>query len=348
MSFNTLSVTPPPNQQPSQPLLQPISQKQQQLTAPPNLPHPFLNQLTYSQIQSLNTQLQSLFMPQNNTLTNQQINSILNKNLYGAGLGGGFNPPPSSLNNSISYQFASNSFGNQAPSSSAIKTTNYASYLSNPAELSPFNSQQSTNLLGLGNTYNNNSNNPTSSNLFNSVKSFASEQLYNMNLNESFDNVSIFDESFKLNLNTFLANAAGDRNDVSELIKNEEGEHVNDFDEEDDFEEEDEDEEYMLDEYEFLNTNHQRRQNKLSKKLLNNEMNSHHENILKFYEEEEKNIALEIKQDKQLLSVLAEEVKLTRQLSVEKLMHYNHQFQKLKNDLIDEDEHEEHEQSVSF
>ncbi len=294
-------------------------------------------------------------MPQNasyNNLTNQQINNIIDKNLYGVsgGLAGGFNPPPSSLNNSILYQFGSNSFGNQQQ---PIKSANYSSYLSNPAELSPFsgNSHQSSNLLGLGNNSNSNNNNSNmDSNVFNMGKNnnFANEHLY-MNLNESFDNVSMFDESFKLNLNTFMANAAAsDRINVNELLMKDDEERVNDFDEEDEFEEEDDDEEYMLDEYEFLNTNHQRRQNKLNKKLLNNEMNTHHANILKFYEEEEKNIALEIRQDKQLLSVLAEEVKLTRQLSVEKLMHYNHQFQKLKNDLIDEDEHEENDRSVGF
>lgn len=57
-------------------------------------------------------------------------------------------------------------------------------------------------------------------------------------------------------------------------------------------------------------------------------------NMLKFYEEEEENIALELKQDKQLLTVLAEEAKLTKQLSVEKLMNY-HQYQKFKNDLVE-------------
>ena len=56
--------------------------------------------------------------------------------------------------------------------------------------------------------------------------------------------------------------------------------------------------------------------------------------MLKFYEEEEENIALELKQDKQLLTVLAEEAKLTKQLSVEKLMNY-HQYQKFKNDLVE-------------
>ena len=54
--------------------------------------------------------------------------------------------------------------------------------------------------------------------------------------------------------------------------------------------------------------------------------------MLKAYEEEE-NLVLEIEkvQNKELLSVIAQEVKLTKQLSAEKLMHFNHQkYQKLK------------------
>jgi hypothetical protein len=53
--------------------------------------------------------------------------------------------------------------------------------------------------------------------------------------------------------------------------------------------------------------------------------------MLKAYEEEE-NLVLEIEkvQNKELLSVIAQEAKLTRQLSAEKLMHFNH-FNKYKN-----------------
>ena len=42
--------------------------------------------------------------------------------------------------------------------------------------------------------------------------------------------------------------------------------------------------------------------------------------------EEEENLVLEIEkvQNKELLSVIAQEAKLTRQLSAEKLMHFNH------------------------
>ena len=49
-------------------------------------------------------------------------------------------------------------------------------------------------------------------------------------------------------------------------------------------------------------------------------------NMLKFYEEEEENIAFELKQDKRLLSVLAKEAKLTKQLSMEKLIHFSHDY----------------------
>lgn len=57
--------------------------------------------------------------------------------------------------------------------------------------------------------------------------------------------------------------------------------------------------------------------------------------MLKFYEEEEHNIALELKQDKRLLSVLAKEAKLTKQLSMEKLMHFTQDFQEMDEDCDD-------------
>ena len=55
-------------------------------------------------------------------------------------------------------------------------------------------------------------------------------------------------------------------------------------------------------------------------------------NMLKFYAEEEENIALELRQDKRLLSVLAEEAKLTKQLSMEKLIHFTTEFQEMEED----------------
>lgn len=45
--------------------------------------------------------------------------------------------------------------------------------------------------------------------------------------------------------------------------------------------------------------------------------------MIKLYEEEEKNIEFEIKQDEKLLIVLEEEAQLTRQLSVEHFAHLN-------------------------
>ena len=80
-------------------------------------------------------------------------------------------------------------------------------------------------------------------------------------------------------------------------------------------------------------------------------VNTHHNSMIKFYEEEEKNIELEIKQDEKLLIVLAQEAKLTRQLSVEQLIHFAHlnQFDKKnkninvrnnKNSDIENDENE--------
>lgn len=62
-------------------------------------------------------------------------------------------------------------------------------------------------------------------------------------------------------------------------------------------------------------------------------LDTHHNSMIKFYEEEEKNIEFEIKQDEKLLIVLAQEAKLTRQLSVEQLIHFAHlnQFEKKKN-----------------
>jgi hypothetical protein len=54
--------------------------------------------------------------------------------------------------------------------------------------------------------------------------------------------------------------------------------------------------------------------------------------MLKFYEEEEQNIALELRQDKRLLSVLAKEAKLTKQLSMEKLMHFTQDFHEMDED----------------
>ena len=51
-------------------------------------------------------------------------------------------------------------------------------------------------------------------------------------------------------------------------------------------------------------------------------LEAHHNNIMKFYEEEEKNIELEIKQDEKLLFVLENEARLTRQLSVEQLINF--------------------------
>lgn len=54
-----------------------------------------------------------------------------------------------------------------------------------------------------------------------------------------------------------------------------------------------------------------------------NHIDRHHNTMIKLYEEEEKNIEFEIKQDEKLLIVLEEEAQLTRQLSVEHFAHLN-------------------------
>lgn len=93
--------------------------------------------------------------------------------------------------------------------------------------------------------------------------------------------------------------------------------------------------------------------NNLKKKLssyLNTNTNEKHmvsntdifnQNMLKFYEEDERNMKYEIKQDKRLLSVLEEEVKLTEQLSIEQLIHFNQEYQNIKNDFILQDMNDE-------
>lgn len=148
----------------------------------------------------------------------------------------------------------------------------YNNILSNPSELSPFN---------------NNLANPS--------------QVFNTGLlNESFENVSLYDDSFR----NYLTK------DAKQIeMDDEQGAD----DEEDDVDEEEVDE--MLG-FDFLK----------KKNLSKRNASQRHDNILKFYEEEEKTIVMEIKQDEKLLSFLNEEAKLTRQLSVDQLMHFNHQY----------------------
>ena len=346
MSFNTFSVSPsplpPPPPPPPPPSQQPLASN---LAPPPNLPHPS-SAAYYSQFQSLSNQINSLLlMPSSNATMSsghyqqQQLASFLSKNgLYG---NGGFNPPPSSLNNSISYQFPFASLASSAGSTvrPASSTATFSSYLpGNESLLSNCNNFLTTN----------------------SIVQKNNTATLDMNLNDSFENGSMFDDSFKFNLNNFLANSAGNENATADLLdelkekeEEEEDEEYHDESNEFDFGDEEDDEEEDELEYEFLKENKHVRlhHNHIHhhRRPMNKKLSHHHKNILKLYEEEEKNIALEIKQDKQLLCVLAEEVKLTRQLSVEKLMHYNHQFHtQLNNDLIDEDdpEHDDNDPSV--
>lgn len=163
-------------------------------------------------------------------------------------------------------------------------------FFSNPSELSPFN-QNSIN----------------------------QNKAYNQGLlNESFENISLYDDSFHLHNNTI--------NNIKDKFANDlDDENYDRLDEDEDVDEEEIDD---VIEYEFLK----------NKKLT--ERNANH--ILKFYEEEEKSIEMEIKQDKKLLSVLNEEAKLTRQLSVEQLMHLNHQYEIIKkNSLKNTNENDE-------
>lgn len=145
--------------------------------------------------------------------------------------------------------------------------TSYSNIISNPSELSPFN---------------NNLANPSQV------------------INESFENTSLFDDSFR---NYTVRDQK--QNDVDDEQGDDEYDGAEDADEED------------MDDvlgYEFL------KKTKLSKRNANHR----HDNILKFYEEEEKTIVMEIKQDEKLLSFLNEEAKLTKQLSVDQLMQYQY------------------------
>ncbi|CAF0765123.1 unnamed protein product, partial [Brachionus calyciflorus] len=207
-----------------------------------------------------------------------------------------FNLQPTSLNQlSIQTQYLNSLLAqNQQSWFSSINTVQQA-----------FNQVQSqlnqNQFLGYNNLLSNSSElSPFNQNLNNQKQGFN-------RLNESYENASIFEDSFNFN-NTV--------NGIKNKIANEF--HDDDYD----YVVEDVDEEDIDDviEYEYLK----------NKKLNKHTSSQHHENILKFYEEEEKTIELEIKQDKKLLSVLNEEAKLTRQLSVEQLMHFNHQYEFIK------------------
>lgn len=150
--------------------------------------------------------------------------------------------------------------------------TSYSNIISNPSELSPFNNYLAE-----------------PARVINSAV-----------LNESFENVSLYDDSFR---NYTVKDLK--QNDMDDEQGDDEYDGAEDADEED------------MDDvlgYEFM------KKTKLSKRNANHR----HDNMLKFYEEEEKTIVMEIKQDEKLLSFLNEEAKLTKQLSVDQLMHYQY------------------------
>jgi hypothetical protein len=89
-----------------------------------------------------------------------------------------------------------------------------------------------------------------------------------------------------------------------------------------------------------LNTN-------TNKKLSANNTEIFDQNMIKFYEEDQRNMKYEIKQDKKLLSVLEQEVKLAEQLSIEQLIHFNQEYQNIKNDFILQDTNDETDELTS-
>jgi hypothetical protein len=305
-----------------------------------------LSQSNQQQTTSSLASLQSLLLQNNNNL-------ILNRNIFNSNQSGGQNPPPSSLSNSFSLNKST------AGLASSIDSRNnnlpFANY---------FNQQNPSNMLLLDHisTFNN-QNNLVNNSSMKTPPGYNQNQIYN--LNESFDNPSIFDDSFKFylnhnllpnNINTHTNNKQSNDSNTTFLLNN--SDEINQLLLLNDEDDEDEDLDFV--EYAFLNS--AENNNKAIKSdreiggVNNNVVNgnnpklSRHQSILKLYEEEEKKIALEIRQDKQLLSVLEQEVKLTKQLSAEeKFIHYNQQFQKLKSGLFkNEDEEDEENEEEEY
>lgn len=133
----------------------------------------------------------------------------------------------------------------------------------NPTELSPFNTKNMTS-TNLENNY--------FTNPFNSNGNF--KNLGNL-LNESFENCSLYDDSFKLSLNNTINNLQSRTNENDDDADDENFFNFNQDINEDVIEDVDEVE------LKFL------KKNKILSKDAN-DLNSHHQNILKFYEEEEK------------------------------------------------------------
>lgn len=189
----------------------------------------------------------------------------------------GFNPPPGSLNNSIS------TFLPMSGSSIPYLNESISSLNNNLLNSQGFGS---TGLAGAG---------------------------YSMMGGEE-------EDAYKFNWNNFLVHEMALLDDDLKHIMIQDDE-LEDEEVDEEFDEYDDDDEDELDE--FLKSKDKIRQH-----------HRRHKKIMKMYEEEEMNIALEIKQDQKLLSVLAEEVKLTKQLSAEKMAHYNHHFQTLKDNYL--------------
>jgi hypothetical protein len=267
------------------------------------------------------------------------------------------NVPPSSLNDSLASHFLGKSsndlqqrFVSANLHSAGFQHAN-AFQLSNPAELSPFNMQKFTQHTTTTTVSSNASYSNVDAASMTNLKSnlSAANAVYNNQVlsgnskqGDSFND----DESFKFASNLggrFLSAANNNNNNINNINNNQTSpdailnritSNLDDL------------------EFEYLNKTVNSSSNNSNGgssssgggkpapaasssslvgglSLVHN-IDNHHHNMLKFYEEEEKNIEFEIKQDEKLLYVLAEEAKLTRQLSVEQLnyfTHFNQQYQ---------------------
>lgn len=245
--------------------------------------------------------------------------------------------PPPSLNDSIASHFLNNN-NNKANERLTLNPNNYANTLAatttfpNPSELSPFNMQkftsQTTTTTISNASYANNPDsiglvnyqlsNASNENNVNSLKSGSNFMFSNHqeSLADRFDsdqsnqaystNASLMANSYNQANNPFT-NANSSNTGRIPVRANSNKDVWSTMD--DDLE------------FEYLNN---KNQTDLLNQSLDNNLDNHHHNMIRFYEEEEKNIEFEIKQDEKLLIVLAHEAKLTRQLSVEQLKHYTH------------------------
>ncbi len=204
-------------------------------------------------------------------------------------------------------------------------------------------------LVDISNSFNTHSNYHNNSS---SINATSHQNNQNFLLNESFENGSVMEDySYRLsrvddNLNSkkINYNLKVDSSFKVDLALEEDEAEAEDDDLDDYFENENfpDYDEFNYDEFTFKKLRNKKHQQKQPMQTASDQIevkDEFDENfdpidqvMLKAYEEEE-NLVLEIEkvQNKELLSVIAQEVKLTKQLSAEKLMHFNHQkYQKLK------------------